>query len=377
MPIKRYPPDINIARQMPAEELSTLLKVSSALAASLDLPTVLQTAIDSAVSVLRLETGAIYTLEGDLLFLGATTPPLKPELEWLRLQPEQLSNHPHIAAAFANGRPVHLPDTTTVQLSPEERIIIEARNLRSMLFIPLLLEGKAIGTLIIGSTSKAREYNQHEVELCRTLAFQITLAVANAKLYRTVILSNEELSRAYDATLEGWSLVLELRDQETQGHTLRVTDLTEELARKIGVPEETLPHVRRGALLHDIGKMGIPDTILKKPGPLTEDEWTIMRLHPEYARQFLAHIDYLIPSLDIPYCHHEKWDGSGYPRGLKGNEIPLPARIFAVVDVFDALTSDRPYRKAWGKKEALNYICEQTGKHFDPQIPPAFLESIS
>ena len=172
-------------------------------------------------------------------------------------------------------------------------------------------------------------------------------------------------------------MVLELRDQETQGHTLRVTDLTEELARKIGVPEEIIPHIRRGALLHDIGKMGIPDTILKKPGPLTEDEWTIMRQHPEYARQFLAHIDYLVPSLDIPYCHHEKWDGSGYPRGLKGEEIPLAARIFAVVDVFDALTSDRPYRKAWGKREALDYISEQTGKHFDPQIPPAFLNSIS
>jgi len=377
MPIKRYPPDINIARQMPAEELSTLLKVSSALAASLDLPTVLQTAIDSAVTVLRLETGAIYTLEGEQLLLGATTPPLAPELKWLFLQPEHLSNHPHIAAAFASGRPVHLPDTTTVQLSPEERNIIEARGLRSILFIPLLLEGKAIGALIIGSTSKAREYNPHEVELCRTLAFQITLAVANARLYRTVKLSNEELSRAYDATLEGWSLVLELRDQETQGHTLRVTDLTEELARKIGVPDEILPHIRRGALLHDIGKMGIPDTILKKPGPLTEDEWTIMRRHPEYARQFLAHIDYLVPSLDIPYCHHEKWDGSGYPRGLKGEEIPLAARIFAVVDVFDALTSDRPYRKAWGKQEALDYIGEQTGKHFDPQIPPAFLNSIS
>lgn len=377
MPIKRYPPDISISRQMPAEELSLLLKVSSALASSLDLPTVLQTAIDSAVTVLRLETGAIYTLEGDQLLLGATTPPLGPELQWLRLQPEQLINHPHIADSFNSGRPVHIQDTAKAALSPEERAVIEARNLRSILFIPLLLEGKATGALIVGSTNKAHEYNQHEVELCRTLAFQITLAVANARLYRTVKLSNEELTHAYDATLQGWSLVLELRDQETQGHTLRVTELTEALARKIGVPEETLPHIRRGALLHDIGKMGIPDTILKKPGPLTDEEWAIMRRHPEYAHRFLAHIDYLVPALDIPYCHHEKWDGSGYPRGLKGEEIPLAARIFAVIDVFDALTSDRPYRKAWGKQESLNYICEQTGRHFDPQIPHAFLESIS
>ncbi len=376
MPIKRFPPDLNIARQIPAEELSTLLKVSSALASSLDLPTVLQTAINSAVTVLRLKTGAIYTLEGDMLFLGATTPPLDPDLQWLRLQPEKLSDHPHIVTAFNSGRPVHIPDTLAAVLSPAERRVIEARKLRSILFIPLLLEDKATGALIVGSTSKAHEYNQHEVELCRTLAYQVTLAVANARLYKTLQLSNEELTRAYDATLQGWSLVLELRDQETQGHTLRVTEMTEELARKMGVREEDVLHIRRGALLHDIGKMGIPDTILKKPGPLNNEEWEIMRRHPEYARQFLAHIEYLAPALDIPYCHHEKWDGSGYPRGLKGEEIPLAARIFAVVDVFDALTTDRPYRKAWSKQDALDYIQEQTEKHFDPQIPGVLLDAL-
>lgn len=377
MPIKKFPPDIHIAQQIPAEELSTLLKVSSALAASLDLPTVLQTAIDSAVTVLRLETGAIYTLVDDQLFLGATTPPLSPELQWLLLQPEPLSNHPHLAASFESGQPVHLADTAGAEFSPAEKAIVEARRLRSILYIPLLLEGKAIGALIVGSTSTAHEYNRHEVELCRTLAFQVTLAVANARLFKTIKLSNEELSRAYDATLQGWSLVLELRDQETQGHTMRVTELTEALARKIGVPDEAMPHIHRGALLHDIGKMGIPDTILKKPGPLTEQEWEIMRKHPEYARRFLAHIDYLAPALDIPYCHHEKWDGSGYPQGLVGEEIPLAARIFAVVDVFDALTSDRPYRRAWETQDALEYISEQAGKYFDPKIPPIFLSAFA
>ncbi len=166
---------------------------------------------------------------------------------------------------------------------------------------------------------------------------------------------------------------MDLRDKETEGHTRRVTDLTLELARVFGFSDEELVHVRRGGLLHDIGKMGVPDKILLKEGALTAEEWVIMRQHPVFARELLLPIDYLRPSLDIPYGHHEKWDGTGYPRGLKGEEIPLIARIFAVVDVWDALTSHRPYRAAWPSDKALAHIQEQTGHHFDPHVVEVFI----
>ena len=181
-----------------------------------------------------------------------------------------------------------------------------------------------------------------------------------------------QLLSAYDATIEGWSRAMDLRDKETEGHTQRVTTLAEKLARLADMSEDDLINIRRGSLLHDIGKMGVPDSILLKPDKLTDEEWIIMRKHPEYAYNLIQPIEYLRPALDIPYCHHEKWDGSGYPRGLKGDEIPLSARIFAIIDVWDAVTSDRPYRLAWDKQKALEYIREQNGKHFDPHVVELF-----
>jgi HD-GYP domain-containing protein (c-di-GMP phosphodiesterase class II) len=166
---------------------------------------------------------------------------------------------------------------------------------------------------------------------------------------------------------------LDLRDKETEGHSKRVTELTVRLARAIGIDGDELTHLRRGALLHDVGKLGIPDAILLKPGKLTDEEWVIMRRHPQYACDMLAPIAYLRPALDIPRCHHEKWDGSGYPRGLKGEEIPLSARLFAVVDVWDALRSDRPYRSGWPSEQVIAYIQEGRGTHFDPQVVDLFL----
>jgi HD-GYP domain-containing protein (c-di-GMP phosphodiesterase class II) len=366
----------NVAQQIPARQLSTLLKVSGALATSLDLPVVLQIAIDSAVEVLDLDTGAIYSLDGDLLYLGATTPTLKPDLEWMKSQPERSCDHPHLQMALTQHYPVFLNDAAQATLSPAEAVIVQVRHLRSVLYIPLLLEDKPIGALILGTTGQIHAFSDEEIDLSRVLAYQISLALANARLFRSMQQSHNDLSRAYDATLEGWSLALELRDADTLGHTRRVVQLTEDLALQLGVADEDLPHIRRGAMLHDIGKMGIPDAILHKPGPLNEDEWAIMRRHPEYAEQFLIQIDYLKPAVDIPYCHHEKWDGSGYPRGLHGEEIPLAARLFAVVDVYEALTSDRPYRKAWTHEAAILYIREQAGYYFDPTVVEAFLKVI-
>jgi putative nucleotidyltransferase with HDIG domain len=170
---------------------------------------------------------------------------------------------------------------------------------------------------------------------------------------------------------------LELRDEPTEGHTRRVTDLTLQLARKMKISEDELEHIRRGCILHDIGKMGIPDSILRKPGRLNARETMVMRRHPQYALEMLLSVPFLRPALNIPYCHHEKWDGTGYPRGLKGKQIPLAARIFAVVDVWDALTSDRPYRGPWSAKKASEYIRRQAGKHFDPRVVNIFLSMLA
>lgn len=186
-----------------------------------------------------------------------------------------------------------------------------------------------------------------------------------------------ELQVAYDTMLKGWVMALDMRDKETEGHSLRVTDLTLALAREWGVDEKEIEHLHRGALLHDIGKIGISDSILRKPGPLTSEEWAIMKQHPQYAYDMLSFSTFLKPALEIPYCHHEKWDGTGYPRGLQGEQIPLAARLFAIVDVWDALISDRPYRSAWSKEQALAYIQNQAGKHFDPKIVPLFVNLVS
>ena len=188
--------------------------------------------------------------------------------------------------------------------------------------------------------------------------------------------TNIDLTQAYDTTLEGWSRALEMRDHETEGHTRRVAEMTVKIARALGIPEEGLVHIRRGALLHDIGKMGIPDRILLKPGPLNEEEWMIMRSHASRAFDLLNPIEYLRPVLDVPLHHHERFDGSGYPDGLKGEDIPLSARIFAVVDIWDALTSDRPYRKAWSAKKSLDYINQQSGKQLDPQVVEVFMKLV-
>ncbi len=194
---------------------------------------------------------------------------------------------------------------------------------------------------------------------------------------RKIVCLNTELTQAYDATIEGWSRALDLRDKETEGHCQRVATLTLRLARCMGLGEAELVPIRRGALLHDIGKMGVPDQILLKPGPLSDDEWTVMRLHPTYAYEMLRPIDFLHSALTIPWCHHEKWDGTGYPRGLAGTQIPLAARLFAVADVWDALRSDRPYRAGWPEARIVNHLRSLSGTHFDPQAVAAFLQMLA
>ncbi len=188
---------------------------------------------------------------------------------------------------------------------------------------------------------------------------------------------NEELIDAYDRTIFGWSRVLEMRSREVQDHSLRVTEMAVELARYLKVPESEMQHIRRGALLHDIGKMAIPDQIIMKDGDLSEEERAEIRRHPLYGFEMVSEIEFLRPAMDILLCHHEKWDGTGYPFGLAGDQIPLYARIFSVVDVWDALRSDdRSYRKADPPEVAAGYLADQAGEHFDPEIVRAFLQML-
>jgi PAS domain S-box-containing protein len=240
--------------------------------------------------------------------------------------------------------------------------------------VPLVAKGQVQGVLEVFSRRELAA-GPKWLQFLEALAGQAAIAVDNARLLEELRRSHEEVLQAYDATLEGWCRALDLRDRETEGHTLRVTEQAVALARAVGIPERDLVHMRRGALLHDIGKMAIPDSILLKPGPLTPEEWAVMRLHPVYAHELLSPIPYLRPALEIPYGHHERWDGTGYPRGLKGEEIPLPARIFAVVDVWDALRSDRPYRAAWSREDARAYIAREAGRQFDPAVVEVFLRT--
>jgi PAS domain S-box-containing protein len=236
---------------------------------------------------------------------------------------------------------------------------------------PLIAKGQIRGVLELFHRSLFTP-DQEWLDFVETLAGQAAIAIDNASLFEALQHSNVDLSLAYDATIEGWSRALDLRDRETEGHTQRVTELTLQLARRMEIGEAELVHIRRGALLHDMGKLGVPDRILFKEGSLTADEWEVMRKHPVYAYDMISPITYLRPALDIPYCHHERWDGSGYPCGLKGEEIPLPARIFAVVDVWDALISPRPYRPAWEPEVAARFLKENAGVLFDPHVYRAF-----
>ncbi len=241
--------------------------------------------------------------------------------------------------------------------------------------IPLIIKGQIKGILEIFHRS-VLEPDAEWFNFLNALAGQTAIAIENSALFESLQQSNSELTLAYDATIEGWSRALDMRDNETEWHTLRVTKIAVNLARAYGLSEEELVQVRWGALLHDIGKMGIPDNILHKPGPLTDEEWIVMKKHPVFAYKMLSPIAYLREALDIPYCHHEKWDGTGYPQGLRDTNIPLVARIFSIVDVWDALSSNRPYRLAWPEEKIFEHIQSLRGTQFDPQIVDLFMTMI-
>ncbi len=274
------------------------------------------------------------------------------------------------------GNVVNMPETEKARLTPFK--------IKSLLLIPLFVSGDWYGYIGFDCCRAQRSWSDQEIALLKVAATQISAGIENHRLLEEVLLdarmmerSNIELKQAYEETLEGWAKALELRDSDTEGHTRRVANLAISIGKKMGLREIQLVHLQRGALLHDIGKMAVPDHILRKPGPLDDEEWAIMRHHPIHAYEMLSQINYLRPALAIPCSHHERWDGSGYPQGLQREDIPLPARIFAVVDVWDALTSDRPYRKAWSTEQTMAHLRESSGALFDPAVVETFLSVLA
>jgi len=251
---------------------------------------------------------------------------------------------------------------------------VAAYQLRSILCVPLKIKDELIGVIYVDNRARSGIFQVQDQSLITAFSNQAAVAIDNARLFDDLQDKNRELEEAYQATLEGWVSALDMRDKETEGHTQRVTVLTQRLARAMGVDEDQMIHITRGALLHDIGKMAIPDGILLKPGKLTDDERALIQKHPMYAYDMLNRIEFLRPAIDIPHYHHEKWDGTGYPEGLKGEQIPFAARIFPVIDVWDALISDRPYRGALPQDEVKARITADAGSHFDPQVVEAFLQ---
>src|SRR5687768_17142337 len=351
-------------------QLRALMSVGQVINSSLGLRRVLEEVMDSLISLMRAERGFLMLREAD----GELAVRIARGIAQVNLNEEAFKvSRSVVRKVVETNAPVL---TTNAQADPrfDAQKSVAAFQLRSILCVPLKLKAELIGVLYVDNRAHAGIFKEHDLELISAFADQAAVAINSARLFEDLQESHRELERAYQATLEGWVRALDLRDKETEGHTQRVTILTHRLARSMGVIDAELVHITRGALLHDIGKMAIPDGILLKPGQLTEEERELIQKHPTYAYEMLRPIDFLVPALDIPYCHHEKWDGTGYPRGLKGDQIPFAARIFPVIDVWDALTSDRPYRKAMPQDEVRRLVRADSGKHFDPHVVEAFLK---
>ncbi|MEP7198810.1 MAG: HD domain-containing phosphohydrolase, partial [Chloroflexota bacterium] len=353
------------------ERLQALRAVDMAITSSLDLRVTLNVLLDQVINHLRADAAVVLVLNADTQVLEhfADRGFYYDHVARTRLR----LGRGHAGQAALERRAISVAALSVDKDDAARAPLLAGEGFVAYYAMPLLARGQIKGVLEIFQRS-AHSADSDWRNFLEALAAQAAIAIENTTLFNGLQRSNIELKLAYDDTLAGWSHALDLRDRETEGHTLRVTELALRLARTLGMNGDQLVQIQRGGLLHDIGKLGIPDDVLLKTGPLTDEEWEIMRRHPVYAFEMLQPIAFLRPALDIPYAHHEKWDGSGYPRGLKGEQIPLAARIFAVADAWDALISDRPYRKAWLLPEVRGHIRALAGIHFDPMVVDAFLK---
>lgn len=352
------------------QHLASLSEIDRTIASTFDLRVSLQIILKHVIEQLNVDAADVLVLNThtQVLEYAAGSGFHSPEVERIR----QPLGAGQAGRALFERKLIKITDVAASGAAFSHPELIKAEQAAAYFAMPLITKGRVMGVLEVLHRTPL-DPNEEWLDFFRTLAGQAAIAIDNVHMFESLQQTTDELELAYDATIEGWSHALDLRDKETEGHTQRVTGMTVELARSFGLSEADLVNVRWGALLHDIGKMGVPDGILLKPGALTDEEWVVMKRHPTLAYELLSPIRYLHGALDIPYCHHEWWDGSGYPHGLKGEEIPLAARIFAVVDVWDALVSDRPYRKAWSMEKARDHIQTGSGTHFDPQVVIKFL----
>ena len=348
--------------------IETLRMIDQAITSSTDLGMVVDVFLDQCIRQLNVDSVSIFNFNPNTYDLE-----LVKQKDTIDLpESNEIINIGESALGSVVRKRVllHISDLSAENSERMKKLL--RKGVEDYYALPLITKGEIKGVMEVYNRSRINP-DKEWLSFLNILSNQAAIAIENVKLYDNLQKNNLELLMAYDETLEGWSKALDLRDSETEGHTRRVVDLSLKLAKALDISESDYLQIRRGALLHDIGKIGVPDDILRKPGKLTDDEWEIMRKHPEYAFAIISPIEYLRSALDIPYCHHEKWDGTGYPRGLKEREIPLTARLFAVIDVFDALISDRPYRKAWTKERAIEYIRTESGTHFDPEVVTTFL----
>ena len=354
-----------------AEQLESLHRIDRAINGSLDLGLTLQVFLQELGARVGARAGAVWRFDeqaGTLELAGNLG--LKNQARGLR---QMSTGERAIAQVLRSKRSVFVAEMDAGMRASVERDF--GSELGAYAAVPLVTKGSLEGVLEV-LWHDASDCGQETLGFLEGIAQQGAIALSNYALFEGLNRANVELSAAYDATIEALSRALDLRDRDTEGHTQRVAELTLRLARRLGLRGEGLRDLRWGALLHDIGKLAVPDAILLKPGPLTEEEWQVMRRHPALAARLLAPIDYLRAAAEVPLNHHERWDGSGYPRGLEGEEIPLSARLFAVVDVYDALRSRRPYREAWPEGAVRQYLREQSGKLFDPRVVDSFLQMI-
>lgn len=356
--------------QVQLQRLSALSEIDHAINSSMDMRLSLDILLTQVLSQLNVDAASVLLLN-----------PASQTLEYVvgkgfrttAIRKSSLRLGVGFAGQVGLERKVlHIKDLYAIGTQFQRRDLLKEDYFLEYFGVPLVAKGMLKGVLEVFHRSPL-DVDSDWINYLETLGGQAAIAIDNVQLFDDIQKSNLELITAYDATIAGWSQAMDLRDKETEGHTLRVTELTVQLAIKLGIGQQEIVQMRRGALLHDIGKLGIPDNILLKPDKLTDFEWAIMRQHPRFAYNMLLPIIYLRPALDIPYCHHEKWDGTGYPRGLREEQIPLSARIFAIVDVWDALRSDRPYRASWSVEKTREHIIEGSGTHFDPQVVEAFL----